>query len=163
MPGAEQEQEGARIKMNSESSALTMSSPAVINQCARGGMEQEEVCTVFTDVDRWKDQEIKITLVVKDQTENGRNNSNRTIFPCFLPPRAGISEGVKMRIWADAVIATCISLSIVKAKAGTHPISSVCPVQNDFALQHEDVVPPGKLGAVIDTALQKIWIEKYQD
>ncbi|XP_071406887.1 rho guanine nucleotide exchange factor 3 isoform X3 [Pithys albifrons albifrons] len=29
--------------MNSESSALTMSSPAVINQCARGGMEQEKV------------------------------------------------------------------------------------------------------------------------
>lgn len=29
--------------MNSESSALTMSSPAVINQCARGGMEQEKI------------------------------------------------------------------------------------------------------------------------
>lgn len=29
--------------MNSESSALTMSSPALINQCARGGMEEEKV------------------------------------------------------------------------------------------------------------------------
>ncbi|KAM7040849.1 rho guanine nucleotide exchange factor 3 isoform 4-T4 [Acridotheres tristis] len=45
MPGAEQEREqnGTREKMNSESSALTMSSPTVINQCARGGMEQEKV------------------------------------------------------------------------------------------------------------------------
>ncbi|KAM3666078.1 rho guanine nucleotide exchange factor 3 isoform 1-T1 [Ammospiza maritima maritima] len=42
MPGAGQEPEGARKKMNSESSGLTMSSPAVINQCARGGMEQEK-------------------------------------------------------------------------------------------------------------------------
>ncbi|XP_027323384.1 rho guanine nucleotide exchange factor 3 isoform X4 [Anas acuta] len=29
--------------MNSESSALTMNSPAIINQCARGGMEEEKV------------------------------------------------------------------------------------------------------------------------
>ncbi|XP_038005343.1 translation initiation factor IF-2-like [Motacilla alba alba] len=43
MPGAEQEQNGARKKMNSESSALTMSSHAVLNQCARGGMEQEKI------------------------------------------------------------------------------------------------------------------------
>ncbi|XP_065701494.1 rho guanine nucleotide exchange factor 3 isoform X1 [Patagioenas fasciata] len=42
MPGAEEEQRGAR-KMNSESSALTMSSPAVINPCATGGMEEEKV------------------------------------------------------------------------------------------------------------------------
>lgn len=32
-----------RKKMNSESSGLTMSSPAVINQCDRGGMEQEKI------------------------------------------------------------------------------------------------------------------------
>ncbi|XP_064309929.1 rho guanine nucleotide exchange factor 3 isoform X1 [Phalacrocorax carbo] len=43
MPGAEEEQEGARKKMNSDSSALTMSSPAVINQCARGGMKEEKL------------------------------------------------------------------------------------------------------------------------
>ncbi|XP_014107310.1 PREDICTED: rho guanine nucleotide exchange factor 3 isoform X3 [Pseudopodoces humilis] len=43
MPGAEQEQDGAGKKMNSESSALTMSSPAVINQCAKEGKEQEKI------------------------------------------------------------------------------------------------------------------------
>lgn len=32
-----------RKKMNSDSSALTMSSPAVINQCARGGVEEDKV------------------------------------------------------------------------------------------------------------------------
>ncbi|XP_061218472.1 rho guanine nucleotide exchange factor 3 isoform X1 [Neopsephotus bourkii] len=43
MPGAEEEQESARKKMNSESSTLTISSPSVISQCARGGLEEEKV------------------------------------------------------------------------------------------------------------------------
>ncbi|XP_062466746.1 rho guanine nucleotide exchange factor 3 isoform X2 [Pezoporus occidentalis] len=43
MPGAEEEQASARKKMNSESSTLTISSPSVISQCARGGLEEEKV------------------------------------------------------------------------------------------------------------------------
>lgn len=40
-------------------------------------------------------------------------------------------------------------------KAVTHPTYSVFTLQNDSAQQHVDVVSPGKLGAVMDTALWK--------
>lgn len=52
-------------------------------------------------------------------------------------------------------IVICISLSIDKVKTVTDHIYSVFTVQNDSALQHMDVVSPGKLGGILDIALWK--------
>ncbi|XP_039402868.1 rho guanine nucleotide exchange factor 3 isoform X6 [Mauremys reevesii] len=43
MQGAQEEREGTRKKMNASSPARIMSNPPIINQCARGGMEEKKV------------------------------------------------------------------------------------------------------------------------